>query len=263
MNNKLIKSVMLGAVAALTSMQSSALVIGHFDSSRELYGMDTGYISGATQWLTDNGHTLVSTDNADATFLSSVDAFYTGLISSVSTAEISAMQNFVDVDGGFLFIQQDYDGSAWHTASSQILANWGIGNSAGTYSNDSGHYTVGTSDWITQPNLVTGFTGSAHSSINVIPQDFEVLAYDDMDRAIMGVFDAGAGRSSDVFVATDIDFWSSIGWADNRNQMLWENIWTAAAVQIEPPTVTNANAPATLGLLAMALGLVHYRRKSK
>ena len=45
MNNKLIKGAMLGAVAALTSMQSSALVIGHFDSSRELYGMDTGTYS--------------------------------------------------------------------------------------------------------------------------------------------------------------------------------------------------------------------------
>lgn len=248
----LLRSSLLVVALGAVSQSASALVIGHYDSSRESYGMSTGYISGATQWLVDAGHTLVSTNNADATFLSSVDAFYTGLISTVSTAEISAMQGFVDTDGGFLFIQQDHDGGSWHAPSSQILANWGIGNSAGTFSNDSGHTTVGNSTWVTDPNVVLGFSGGAHSTINVIPAGFEVIAQDDLGRAIMGVFDAGAGRSSDVFVATDIDFWSAHGWIDNRNQMLWENIWTAAAVQIEPPA-NNVPEPSSLALLGLGL----------
>ena len=264
-NKRLLSSCIAASVIGLASQSANAMVIGYFDNSRESYGMSTGYISGATQWLADAGHTLVSTNNADEAFLGTVDAFYTGLINSVSTTEIAAMQNFVDVDGGFLFIQQDHDGGYWHGPSSQILANWGIGNSAGTYANDSGHYTVGASSWVTDPNVVAGFSGSAHSTINVIPEGFEVIARDDADRAIMGVFDAGAGRSSDVFVATDIDFWSNgYGWNDIRNQRLWENIWTAAADQIEDGddsvSVPEPGSLALFGLGLMALGF--QRRKA-
>jgi hypothetical protein len=261
-STRLICLSLLATGISLTSQTASALTIGHFDGSRELYGLSGSYISGAKQWLTDNGHTLVSTSNADAAFLSTVDAFYTGLISSVSATEISAMQNFVDVDGGFLFIQQDHDGGSWHAPSSQILNNWGIANSAGTFSNDSGHYTVGSSSWVTDPNAVTGFTGSAHSTINVIPVGFEVLAQDDLDRVIMGVFDAGAGRSSDVFVATDIDFWSSYGWGDVRNQNLWENIWTAASVQIDPPD-GDVPEPTSIALIGMGIGLLGIARRRR
>lgn len=243
---------------------SNALNIGHFDNSREQYGMSTGYISGATQWLVDQGHTLVPTSNADAAFLGTVDAFYTGLIGTVSAAEVSAMQSFVDTSGGFLFIQQDHDSGGWHSASSQILSNWGIGNSAGTFGNDSGHYTVGTSDWVTNPNVVTGFIGSAHSTINEIPEGFEALAYDDLDRVIMGVFDAGAGRSSDVFVATDINFWDDqFGWLDVRNRNLWENIWTSAEGQIDPPNPV-VPEPSTFLLLGSGLaGLAFYARRRR
>lgn len=245
---------------SLGAQQASALVIGHFDSSKEMYGLAGSYISGARQWLLDNGHTLVSTGTADAAFLSGVDAFYTGLISSVSASEISAMQSFVNDDGGFLFIQQDHDMGTWHGPSSSILANWGIGNSAGTFSNDSGHYTVGASSWVTDPNVVTGFAGAAHSTINVLPVGFEVLARDSLGRAIMGVFDAGAGRSSDVFVATDIDFWSaSYGWNDQRNRDLWENIWTAAATQIDPPT--GVPEPASLALVGLGCALLGVARR--
>ncbi len=260
------KTALMLATAMSVAMMpgaANALVIGHFDSSRELYGLSGTYISGAKQSLLDMGHTLVATNNADAAFLGSVDAFYTGLISSVSAAEISAMQDFVDVDGGFLFIQQDHDGGPWHAPSSQILSNWGIGNSAGTFGNDSGHYTVGSSAWVTDPNVVTGFSGSAHSTINVIPVGFEVIAYDDADRAIMGVFDAGAGRSSDVFVATDIDFWSTgYGFSDLRNQRLWENIWQGASRQIDPDP-DPVPEPAAFGLFGLGLLGLALRRKRK
>lgn len=248
----------------LASQMANALIIGHFDTTREQYGLSTGYLSGAAQWLTDNGHTLVSTNNADAAFLSTVDAFYTGLIGTVSAAEISAMQSFVDNDGGFLFIQQDHSGGSWHGPSNDILNNWGIANTAGTYSNDGGHYTVGSSSWVTDPNLITGFTGAAHSTISSAPAGFEVLARDDLDRIIMGVFDAGAGRSSDVFVATDINFWDdSIGWTDVRNRQLWENIWTSASDQIDPPDNGDVPEPASIALLGMGLGLIGYARRRR
>jgi len=263
---KLVGVLAAAASISMVSQSASALIIGHYDNTRESYGLSTGYISGAAQALVDMGHTLVSTNSADAAFLGSVDAFYTGLISSVSQTEIDAMQDFVDVDGGFLFIQQDHDSGGWHGPSSDILSNWGIGNSAGTFSNDGGHYTVGSSAWVTDPNAVAGFSGSAHSTINVIPQGFEVIARDDQDRAIMGVFDAGAGRSSDVFVATDIDFWSNgYGWSDNRNQLLWENIWTAAATQIEDDDdddQVEVSEPGTLALISLGLiGLGMSRRR--
>lgn len=250
-------------VATLGVQQAQAMKIGYYDASREQWGFSgNNYLSQAKQWLIDQGHTLVSTNNADTAFLSTVDAFYTGLIGSVSNAEISAMQNFVNVRGGFLFIQQDHDSGAWHAASSQILSNWGIGNSAGTFSNDFGHTTVGSSSWVTQPNVVTGFIGAAHSTINVIPNGFEVLARDDQGRAIMGVFDAGAGRSSDVFVATDINFWNdSIGWGDLRNRNLWENIWTGAVNQIDPPNGTPE--PGTLALLGLGLASLAGLRRRK
>ena len=254
---------LLATGISLTSQTASALTIGHFDNSREQYGLAGSYISGAKQWLLDNGHTLVSTNNADAAFLGSVDAFYTGLISSVSATEISAMQNFVDDDGGFLFIQQDHDSGTWHGPSSDILSNWGITNSAGTFSNDSGHYTVGSSSWVTDPNAVAGFIGSAHSTLNGVPVGFEVLAMDDMDRIIMGVFDAGAGRSSDVFVATDINFWDdSVGWNDVRNRNLWENIWTAASVQIDPPN-GDVPEPTSIALIGMGIGLLGIARRRR
>src|SRR5688572_17501980 len=177
------KLLSAAALAALIgSTPTFALTIGYFDSTRELFGFSSGgpYANNARQFLVDEGHTLVATNLADAAFLSGVDAFYTGLISSVSAAEIAAMQDFVDVDGGFLFIQQDYDTGPWHAASQQILANWGIASSPGTFSNDSGHTTVGSSEWVTDPNLVTGFHGADHSTIGNVPVGFETLATDNL-----------------------------------------------------------------------------------
>lgn len=252
---KIFASTVLVGLLAVPSAYS--FTIGYFDSSRELFGFSGGgpYLSQAKQFLVNQGYTLVSTNNANAAFLSGVDAFYTGLIGSVSAAEIAAMENFVDVQGGFLFIQQDYDTGPWHAPAQQILANWGIGSSPGTYSNDSGHVTTGTSEWVTNPNVVNGFTGADHSTIGNTPVGFQTLATDDLGRTILGVFDAGAGRSSDVLIATDIDFWSDqIGWNDSRNRALWENIWTAADSQTSVPD--GGSSLILLGIsLAGALGL--------
>jgi len=246
---------LLFSTALFAPVASQAIVIGYYDNSRELYGFSGGgpYLSQARQFLENQGHTLISTNLADAAFLSTVDAFYTGLVNSVSAAEIAAFQNFVNNDGGFLFIQQDHDSGPWHAPAQQILANWGIASSPGTFSNDSGHVTVGTSEWVTTPNVVTGFTGSAHSAIGNTPTGFETLATDNLGRIILGVFDAGAGRSSDVLIATDIDFWSdSFGWTDARNRALWENIWTSAAGQIDNGNGT-VPEPGTLALLGIGL----------
>lgn len=255
----------IGTLLVLAATSSAqAMTIGYYDNSRELYGFaGNGYLSQARQFLVDEGHTLVATNNADAAFLSTVDAFYTGLISSVSVAEISAMQNFVNVNGGFLFIQQDHDSGPWHAPAQQILANWGITSSAGTFSNDSGHTTLGSSVWVTDPNAVAGFTGAAHSAVGNVPVGFETLATDDAGRIILGVFDAGAGRSSDVLIATDINFWdNTVGWNDSRNRALWENIWSGAAGQIDPPV--GVPEPETLALLGVGLlGLALSRRRSQ
>jgi PEP-CTERM motif len=255
------KQLVAAALLTIAASSANALTIGHFDTTRELYGLSGDYISGARQALLDAGHTLVAVNSVDAARLAGVDAFYTGLISSVSGAEIIAFRNFVNVQGGFLFIQQDYSDSPWHAASSQILNEWGIGNSVGSFSNDAGHYSVGTSTWVTDPNTIVGISGAQHSTINVIPVGFEVLMRDSANRAIAGVFDAGAGRSSDVFVATDIDFWSDAwGWNDVRNRNFWQNIWTGAARQIEPPT--GVPLPGSLALLGLGLfGLAYRKRK--
>ncbi len=236
------------------SHKAAAMTIGYYDTSRELYGFSGGgpYLSKAKQWLIDQGHTLVSTSTVDTTFLSGVDAFYAGLIKSVTDSEVSAMKNFVNNDGGFLFIQTDWTTAPWTAPANTILSGWGISH-GGYYHNDSGHYTVGSSEWVTTPNLVTGFTGSYHSAITSSPADFEVLARDNKDRPILGVFDAGAGRSSDVLVATDINFWDdAIGWKNASNRQLWENIWASADQQ----TGANPVVPEPASLILFGSGLV-------
>lgn len=253
---------LLASIITITSQSANALIIGHFDNSREMWGISNGYMSNAAQWLLDNGHTLVPTNSASVEFLSGVNAFYTGLFSSISQDEINAMQNFVNIDGGFLFIQQDHDSDAWHAPTSRLLANWGFGSTRGTYYDNSGnHRTVGASSWITTPNQVTAFRGNTHSAMNQVPIGFETLAVDSLGRAIMGVLDAGAGRSSDVFVATDIDFWSNYeGWRDPRNRDLWENIWATASAQLDTPT-QEVSEPASFALFSTGLGVLIFSRR--
>ncbi len=257
-------TIMIGAFP----QKSDAMTIGYYDTSRELWGFDgNSYLSNAKQWLVNQGHTLVTTSNVDSSFLSGVDAFYTGLIKSVDNSEVLAMQNFVDKQGGFLFIQTDWASASWTAPANTILSNWGISH-GGDYSNDSGHYTVGSSDWVTSPNIVTNFIGGAHSVITSAPDSFEVLAKDSADRTIMGVFDAGAGRSSDVLVATDINFWDDdYGWANASNRKLWENIWKSADKQTggnDDGGGTAVPEPATMLLFGSGLlGFITKRKKLK
>ena len=247
------KLALLALAGVAFSTQALAITIGYYDSSRELYGFaNNGYLSNARDWLTAQGNTLVAINYADSAALSHVDAFYTGLISTVDATEVAAFQNFVNVQGGFLFIQTDWADATWTAPANQILSSWGIVDS-GSYTDDSGNHTVGTSSWVTDPNTVTGLTTSAHSVITSAPSNFEVLAQDDANRTILGVFDAGAGRSSDVLISTDINMWdNSYGYADTRNQQLWANIWTSATTQIDGGN-TVPDSGSTLALLGLAL----------
>lgn len=252
------------AVVLLTLPVTSAfsLNIGYYDTSREVWGFDgNDYMTGAKQWLVDAGYTLTNTAYVDSTFLGGVDAFFTGLIDSVDMAEVSAMQNFVDTQGGFLFIQTDWAVGSWTNAANDILSNWEI-SVGGDYSNDA-HVTVGTSDWVTSPNTVTTFTGAEHSVVTAAPDDFEVLGMDDLGRTVLGVFDAGAGRSSDVLISTDINFFADdSGWTNLNNRNLWENIWTAAATQIDDDDAAPVPEPSTWILMGTGLvGLAIYRRR--
>ncbi|GEM_PF-822554 len=228
--SKLLNLVSLSTVVSFgLASNSNALVIGHYDQSREINGFSDNYLADARDALLLSGHTLVSTNDLSGGFLGNVDAFFTGLITTISTEEVTAMRNFVDTDGGFLFIQQDHGSGLWHGAGETILSNWEISTS-GLYFNDANHQTVGSSPWVSSPNLVDSFSGTAHGIISQSPDDFEVLGEDDLGRAILGVFDSGAGRSSDVLVSTDINMWTA--WDDERNRQLWDNIWNYADQQI-------------------------------
>jgi hypothetical protein len=246
------------------SAQAFALSIGYFDNTRELYGFSSGtpYVGNAKQWLVDQGHTLVSTNTADAGFFSGVDAFYVGLTGSVTVPELAAMAAFVE-QGGFLFIQADH-GLPWATAASSLLATFGLAHDETPRGNGGADYTiVSNSDWVGPPGVDVGFIGDAHTRISTAPNDFEVLATGLQGETVLGVLYPTGSRLGAVVVATDINFWNNThGWTDARNRSLWASIWNTAAGKPNPPGVPdNTSTAALLALSVLGLAALQRRRR--
>ena len=184
-------AAMLAFVIALllSATPVAAMTIGYYDGTREAWGFSgNNYLSDAKQWLTDQGHTLVATSRADASFLSGVDAFYTGLVrDTYFEDELDAFEEFVGGQGGFLFVQQDWGpNNHWHAAAQQLLGRWDIGTE-GSH-NSSQFQTVGTSDWVSDPNAVAAFSGAYHAVITSGEEQagYERLAHDTADRSVLG-----------------------------------------------------------------------------
>src|SRR5262245_47340519 len=175
--NRVARFVLLALMA--TAANAHALVIGYFDETRAFgfagEGIQPGsppYLSQAKQFLIDQAYTLVSTNLADAAFLSGVDAFYTGLMSypkedpvtvcddsgncelefPVARAESQALHDFVTVQGGFLFVQHDHDAGGFVFPANDILQLFGFSGAKGDFVDD-GTHTVGTTHWVTEPNV--------------------------------------------------------------------------------------------------------------
>jgi hypothetical protein len=268
----MIRQLLLVAGMSVAATSASAFTVGYFDSSREEYGL-SGFLAGARQSLIDSGYTLQGFSSVDTAGLANVDAFYMGPMrgsAGITNLEISVLDKFVRRQGGFLFIQSEWAPWTWTPSADAMMANWGIAATGIDQYGPDVFHTLGTSQWVSSPNSVSTFIGSAYSHLTLTPAGFEVLAEDRLGQAVLGVLDAGGGRSSDVLVSTDSDMWAAnpydptTGWGNAANRALWQNIWQYAAEQ----TADGGNGgggtvpePGSLALMLGSLGILGVRRR--
>lgn len=254
---KLKNSPLLGII--FFAFTTNALNIGYLDISREQYGFSAGgpYLSFAKQSLIDSGYTLLPTNKITPEYLATVDAFYFGLTpisKPLESGELAALHDFVDENGGFLFVQSDWNKTTYvNRAQNVILGSYGITHD-GRFYDDLGNYTVGSSDWVSKNELVSSFSSGYHSVITSYPSDFEPLAYDQLNRVILGVLNPSNSRKGTVLVSTDINMWDNYkGWKDSKNQILWSNIWSTVSAQYPTENSNEIPEPQILSFLVFGV----------
>lgn len=241
---------------------AAANVIGSFDTRSGVYSggayftlFGGSYFGGATAALTNDGHSIVNLDTGiSAGSLSGIDTVYLPIATSVSTisaAEVSALQGFVS-GGGNLVVQADtlsYD---------SLLAAYGVTRNQfpGT---TSPHAVTGSFAPITSGphGAVNSFFSATASTFNLAPGGIALDA-----QSVIGVLSAGSGLaagSGTLVLLGDVNTFDGRGNTDGITReddaILWRNIFAMeGGVQVPEP-----GAMAFLGL-GLA-GLVYARRK--
>ncbi len=230
-----------------------AMNIGYFDTSRATGTLDD-FATNAKQSLLDSGHSLQSTSGINGTFLSNVDAFYTGNILSLSSEEVSALHNFVDIQGGFLFFQLDNGFAEEITTANSVLNHWDIvvdnttGSSPGSVVNSS-------SPWMS--GATGSYTSATYRKLVSTSSDFIRLAEGDNGDLHLGVLESDVGRAGNVFISTEYGMWF-VGGLPSANETLWDNIWNNAANVTSTEVVPEPSSFFTIGL---ALVFLAFKKK--